>query len=512
MTKLSSLRQHDAALKTGISFLRKMKLSRIPAHITSIELFVEFSSVMNRIKRESEEDLLNRKITSDTKVATFIQVLMSSAVFAWYANKTPEFVFFAIRALKFSLLHGYGPYSPTSYAVCGMVCGRLGKFERADQLGRIALKLSTRFEAANVDCFTQYFYYTCIYHLFNKCNDLNQRLAHLYTNGIQAATLPWACTSAGARVMCAWLEGNMRLDKFISLAARHRDEMISYNKQRVLPTIQIYRQLALNLAGRSAEPSKLQGEEIKDLEEFQKQAQDDPVTLRRIVMAGVELAYFFDHDLDEAEKYTRRSLKKWREDQPLYSSFFIPLHRGLVWCKLYARSPSSLYRRRARQEAKILQRWKKAGLVNPGLLLKLLEAEIMAFIEGGGGGARRKCLRLRKDGWETVKEAFDDAIHSLAEHGFQHLAAFGAERAAVYFLSSLNSGGGNADAADNVEKESFARTYLLDAVEGYQSWRALGKVDDLHQRYEAYLPPDILGKYQEVSFSSFLTYGGDSQM
>ena len=457
MTNLSSLRRHREAFEMGRALIDNLNFCRIPPTISLPRLGFQILSTLHSVKRVPTEFLLEKQTTERKDVEAFVNALMSSSLFALFAGKFFDFLYLSMKALKMSLRYGYSPCTPAAFTIGAMVCAKLSKYREADRLGRIGLELSKRFDESAVDSFDMLIYYGSAHHLYNSYTDLPGCFEGISTLAVKRGNLSIACSAGVARVGATWFVGSLRLDRLISMAAVYRDEQIAFKKETFLPSVKIFRQLALNVAGRSQDPTVLEGEEIKNLEEFKKELEDDTMAQKGFVVASLQLAYLF-WDLDSAHDYAVQSAKSWSQDKQAHVAMFLPLYRGLIWCALYKRDNDNAYKKRAKKELKIFKDWEKAGLASRDCLNLLLEAEILTI------SSKRTEVQVRA--------AFDKAIASFQKFGFQHFAAMGAERAGSYF----------AETHDELAAHYFGR-----AVEGYSEWRAYGKVTFLKQRYPGFL-------------------------
>lgn len=453
MTNLSSLRRHDEALEMGLALLKNLNFCKIPSKLSISALLIQMMSTLRAVKKVPSHVLLKKEITERKDVEAFVNALMSSSIFALFAGKVLDFLYLSMKALKISLQYGYSPCTPAAFTVGAMVCAKLGKYKEADRLGKVALELSKWFEESVTDSFDMLIYYGSAHHLFNPYTELPDSYGGISTLALKRGNLTIACSAGVARVGATWFVGSLRLDKLIAMAAKYRNEQIAFKKETFLPATKMFRQLALNVAGRSINPAVLEGEEIKNLAELRKGFEGDAMAQKGFVVASLQLAYLFG-DLDTAHDFALQSAKSWSQDKQSHLAMFLPLYRGLIWCALYKRDEVAAYARNAKKELKIFKQWNKAGLASRMCLGLLLEAEVMTI--------------SAKTSREQAKAAFDKAIIELDQFGFNHFAAMGAERAAAYF-SGVN--------------DEMATEYLGRAIEGYTEWRAHGKVTYLREQF-----------------------------
>mmetsp|Transcript_1532 Transcript_1532/g.2041 ORF Transcript_1532/g.2041 Transcript_1532/m.2041 type:complete len:667 (-) Transcript_1532:23-2023(-) len=463
MSSLSSLRRHCEALQTGYILLRKMKFMWMPARVNSMHMMIEYALTLNAIRRQDDKSLLNKGEATDPLVEKYVRTLMQVVTFAWFADAHIEQTFLSLRALRISLQYGYTPHTGTSFALVGLVSGSLGNYQEARRLGQIAMRLQERFTSMEANLMTQYIYYTNIHHLHNTCSNLTDYLTEIRSTGLNTGNVCIACIAAGASVISAYNEGRIRLDRLASQAGHYREEQISYNKTTMMMVTRVYRQLILNMARRSSHnPAKLEGDEIKDFQEFMRKTGNDKLTQRHIITVSMQLAYHFG-DLERARFFATQNQKFWKKDHLSHHSLFMPFYRGLIWCQLHEREKGTKYKIKAKEELKTIRGWVNYGLAFRNIFVLFMEAEIMALVDG------KAIDGLRADVERTfVKEAYDNVISEATSFQYNHIAALAYERAGTYFARS-----------DHV----LAAEYLNKAVEGYNNWKAWGKIQFLRHKF-----------------------------
>lgn len=445
MSNLSSMQHHGEAMQTGLVLLRKKKMGWIPKHIGQAVLAVEVLSTLRQVKNLSDGELLGRANAVDERVAGYLRATIEAMICSWFANQWDEFVFLTMRAVKISLKYGYSSNSPTAFVIFGNICANLKKFRECERLGNVGVRLLARFSDPQADILTR-FQYTIADHLFTPIQGLSERYCEIHSTALRHCNVGVACMASGTRSIIAYLNGAVPLDKFVSICAQYRDEMIAYNKLKFLPVTRMGRQMALNMGGRNRRPSVLEGGEIKDLQAFREEIKHDPYSLRFCGFYSMQLAYMFG-DLDQAIVFARSNLRDWKVDLPTFPGMYMPFYRGLIWCSAYKRYGLREYKRFAKRELKIFQDWAKADLSCRRAFSMFLEAEIMALVE-------QKTL-------SEVKAGFELLLAELERVGMDNITALGAERAGMYFK----------DVDEQLSFEYFERSNAA-----YGEWRANGKV------------------------------------
>ena len=449
---LLSSRRPVEAMKEGKDMLRKMNVCQLPkGQTTAAHMGLEVAKTVLVLTKFGEEKLVEHKLTDDSAIEFFCESCIATVTSAHFAGSKENFVFFSLRALRLSLTHGYCKWTAPAMAMTAVVLGNLRLYSLSKKLCRVAQKVMQRFEAREADVLTLFMHYQFVFHMDNKLVNMGQKHTELYQLGISCGSIVWACLNSCVVISASFWEGSVCLDKLLLQANKYAEECVAYKKEMLLPVLSFYRQIILNLLGRNAAPSRLEGDAVNDMELFM--ADLDPANMRYFTSVATQCASFY-WDWDEARRHAQANRRTETGDHPIYFVGLNRFWRCLVWISLYERDGERSMRRRARKEYRMIETMIRHGLENKRELLLILDAEFDARIK-----------RKKRSSLSNTKAKYDKGIAAIDSIGFQHYGALVRERAGEFF-------------AKNGEATT-AKVYLDKAVEIYRDWKAMGKVRHL---------------------------------
>ncbi|MEL7002169.1 MAG: ATP-binding protein [Bacteroidota bacterium] len=236
--------------------------------------------------------------------------------------------------------------------------------------------------------------------------------------------------------------------------------MLKYKQETNYNYNEVYRQAALNLLGRSEDPTILAGEAYDEVKMAPiHESENDRAATFLIHINNLMLNYLF-HNYDKALDHAKLTRPLLDAVLAKYDVAVFWFYEGLVSIAAASEtrgSKKNVLLRRAKKNISQFKKWAKFSPVNHQHKLHLLVAE-MASLKGKH---------------EKARKYFDLAIKGAESGEFLNEEALSLERAAFYYLS--------------VGQDLVAENYLRKAYQTYKEWGAKAKMEDLKERFPKFL-------------------------
>ncbi len=377
-----------------------------------------------------------------------------------YISNKPMFTFLNMKSVSLSLEHGFTQNSTTGLACYAVVLVALyGEFERADELGELAVQLVMRYPDANqrsiVICFVRSYVTHWRRHLRSSIAafDLGTQLS------LESGNLNYL----GYHIFfkCLHLfhlgESLSELELLIKQTVVHLKRIENRISLDCLRPVQL---AVSNLLGKTEDDLVFSAEDItekaflQDCDRF-----GSPFANGLFMILKGTVLYRSGH-YREALACIRRAQEMAPHMPGCFSLSEIPRYHALTLTALYPESP-------AKEKPEILEEIKKHALQMENLALQcpenfrhthlMVEAEI---------------ARLENRNWQAQRH-YEDAIRLAGEQGFIQDEALAEELAGRFWREHGN--------------ETLAAVYLQHAHQDYREWGAGRNAARLEQRYPQFL-------------------------
>ncbi|MCL1465545.1 hybrid sensor histidine kinase/response regulator [Argonema galeatum] len=443
------------AVSTGLQVLKLLGVEFPPQPNPSDigQALGETAAILNGLRIEDLIDL--PQMTEPYKLAAMR--LLSSIFTPAYLGAAPELVPLTVcKQVPLSIQYGNASVSPFAYANYGLIlCGIVGDIDSGYQFGQLALSLLSKLNAQEIKAKTVFIVNLFIRHWKEHLRETLEPLVSTYSIGMETGDLEYAGYGLFLSSMFAYFSGK-ELTVLEREMAINRDAIHKLKQKTALNYLEIYRQVILNLLGKSENHCCLQGEACDEqiMLPLLQQA-NDKTGLYYIYWNKLLLSYWFENYSEAIENtvITEQYLNV------VVASPFIPLfhfYDSLVRLAVYADSTESeknalLDRVRDNQEK--MQKWAHHAPMNFLHKFYLVEAE------------RHRVLGEKVE----AIEMYDRAIALAKENEYINEEALAHELAAKFYLSW--------------GKQSIAQTYMTNAYYAYIRWGAIAKVKHLEEKY-----------------------------
>jgi len=442
------------AINTALQVLQQLEIN-FPKTPGQSDIHHELETIVDLLHEKEVESLIHLpEMTEPDKLAA-MKILSSITIAAYVAipNLMPLLV---TKQVSLSIQYGNAVISPFAYATFGLIlCGMIGNIEAGYQFGQLALRLLSQPRTHTLRARTLLSVNNFIIHRKEHTRELLQPLLEGYQIGLETGDLESAAYCAYTHCFQSYANGN-------GLAEVERDmaiygEAIHQIKQETALTWnQIFRQVVVNLMGRSTNPTQLIGEFYNDENELPKYAAaNDGSTIFTVHFNKLCLCYLFSEYAQAVQNAVLAETHLIRLTgaflQPLYY-LYDSLARLATYLDSGTQVQEEILKKVAVSQEKMKQ-WAHYAPMNYLHKYHLVEAE-KARVSG----------QLLE-----AEEFYEQAIQGARENAYLQEEALAYELAAKFYLGR--------------GREKIAQLYMKEAHYCYDRWGAIAKVKDLETRY-----------------------------
>ncbi|KAL3919492.1 MAG: hypothetical protein SGILL_003725 [Bacillariaceae sp.] len=459
-------RDHDMALKKGKAILSWLGLDIQvdPSDVKAEDIQDAESDCLFALEGRSVLDLLNEDRMEDDTIMSVLERMAKAAI---YSGKVLFVYYLGQVAIRICAERGISEYLPRIYMYTQMYYRKLDLNLMAYECAVTCKKLIDEVPHASIESYCTVTV-TCNngLQLFRPTRRAVPVYEECYEKCIEAGNTEFAFLVANSYGMAFFFSGfrisNHSVETFekIEESARACSQPPS-----VHAIFQVYRQLALNMQGRSADPVKFDGVAMKEcelLEQFEPGSAPYKQTLRDLSSCKT-MAALIHKDMPTL-KSTITTLQE-------YPDFDILLHRfnmRLVWQALGAfllarETRDSTYKKIAEKYRKLYKKGAEQGNPNATAISLCLEAEN-----------------------KQSKVNYNSAIEACRKHEFLHLEALMNENCGRY--------------QEKQRKYSKAEEYIQEAFTLYQEYGANVKVRQLLDEFDFLKSDDVCKNVDPSTF------------
>ena len=449
--------QPQAAVETGLTILKLLGVI-IPQKPGKVRTLLDLLKSKHILEGREIDNLVNSSLMEDPYKLAAMRIMsrISSAAFFVAPNVFPFIVF---QEVALSLKYGNAPESSFAYVSYGLImCKVVEDIDIAYQLGRLSLEILKNFDnhqIAYLKCRTILVANTFIRHRKEHLQVTLNPLQQAYFFGLETGDMEYVSHCAFVYCYYSYLTGK----ELNNLAA----EMASYSKilkqikqQRNLALNELYRQVVLNLLGKSRHSCQLNGEAYEEAKMFPLHLEaGDGSVLHRVHLEKLILCYLFQN-YQQALEHSQQAERYLQSVEAMIAYTLFHCYDSLTRLALYPTANSIEQKailKKVIYNQKKLSKWVEYAPQNHLQKFYLVEAE------------RYRVLGLNRE----AREAYEYAINLAKKHEFIQDEALGNELAAQFYL-------GNGET-------KFAQAYLQEAYYCYHKWGAKSKYEELERCY-----------------------------
>ena len=459
------------AVKTALTVLKLLGV-RFPEKPNKLNILLGLIRTKIALIGKRIEDLINLpEMTDPYKLAAArILVCVGSAAYLTIPELFPLLVFKTVNLL---VKHGNASVSPVAYASYGIIlCGVMGDIDSGYQFGKLALRLSERFNAKELKAKTILIFCDFIQHWKEHIRETLNLLLEGYQSGLESGDIEYACYCAFVHSCHSHISGE-NLQRLEREMASYSGVMGQLKYKFILHLNELYRQAVLNLMGKTGNPCHLIGESYDEEKMLPiHQQANDRSGIFFLYFNKLMLCYLFQEYPQAVENAAM--VEKYLDGAtalPFVSLFhFYDSLAGLAMFPNVQKSEQKRLLKKVTANQKKMKKWAHHAPMNHLQRFYLVEAE--------------RASVLSQDG--TAREYYDKAISLAQENGYINEEALAHELASKFYLARGQA--------------HLSHHYLRESHYAYQQWGALAKVKDLETRY-----PEVFAQAKTVPLTTMST-------
>lgn len=431
----------------------------MPARPNRLHLLQARALLKWRMRGKTAEDLARLPVMREGRIAAVARISTQLGTVA-FMRQPSLFPLLIYGGLAACVALGNNKQIAHAYAGYGMLLATAhGDIPRAQAFGRLAIDVAERMHANQARGRALMMHNGFIRHWREPLQTSLDPLLEAYRLTADAGDFEYAAHALNVHGYYAYYTGT-HLGTFADEMTAHREKIAELKQSGMLHHATTLRQVALNLAGESEDPTRLDADPEGADQASEGEIDRDYQFLLSVHTLKTELAYRFGK-YDEALASARQVRRHLDSDLGLYTVVVFHFYEALA-CLALARGRCGWIERRrllrrARRDRRRLRYWAYHNPHNCEHKCCLVDAET---------------ARLKGD-YLGAHDRYDRAIELAAERGFRHEAALAAEKAA--------------EMHHETGRDTLAGPYLVRARDAYRRWGADAKVRDLERRYERLL-------------------------
>ena len=464
-TVCATLGQYDEMEEISVQALEELGW-QIPSRKNSDmsdqvrNLLIETSE---KLKDLTDQDIFSMPYLEDQKIVSVSRLMVGLWSSGYYRGISELMDYATFHLILLSLKHGLSPLSAFAFACHAVYLRRLNKLKSAFRWGELAVELSNKFVDVNVrgKVYAVFAHVCAIFGLPMREMIVFYKKSFSYNlESGDAAYIGWQLM---ALVWCRFCSGDP-LNKVLQV---NRDHAVHINKTKDVVSINIFKfqhHLFRALMGDTSEPGSLSSSEFDENLWFQEVLSKEYKLVESWYYCfKVQLCYLHE-EYERAIEFTDLAEKTRRYTFELWWATEFVFYQGLALAAQWsAESPEQqkLFLVKIKEVMGKIKEWQDVYKVNFRHKYLLLSAEI-ARIE---------------DRYLDALENYDLSIGIAHKQGFLHHEAIANELAALFFLKQ--------------GREKIARSYFVDAYQGYLRWGVARKLRVLEEHYSHLLFQEI---------------------
>lgn len=451
----SSNGHHARAIEAAAAGLRVLGM-RIPTRGSTLAVLWDLVAVRRRLRGRAIAELADLPRVEDPTIDVMMKLLIAYGTAGYFVD--PRLMSVGMmRITRLTLRHGTTDVSSFGFAGYAMVLsGVLGHYERATELGQLALALNERYANATLESKLGVLNGMFLVPWTRPFEQARALLERAFVSGIRNGDLAYTSYSGATHSTLHFLQG-VSLDETSAMTAAKLPVVKRTLASDMASIVLTVHRMSLCFRGLTDAPPSFASD---DWDEYAFVASLDdartPLASYYYRLAKLITKVHF-HDLQDADALVEEIRDRLdaafgnptRVDfyffETLWAAAVFPTSRPTKRWKL---------RRRMQANLKRMARWARSSPDNYEARHLLMRAEVERCI----GGRNADPVRL-----------YDLALWSARKSGAPHLEGLAFELAAAY--------------SDARGHQIAVRRYAEGALEAYQRWKAAAKVAYLERRY-----------------------------
>uniref|UniRef100_A0A7S4NFI6 Anaphase-promoting complex subunit 5 n=2 Tax=Odontella aurita TaxID=265563 RepID=A0A7S4NFI6_9STRA len=443
------------AISTGIQVLGLLG-EEFPSDLSNSSAREELLLTQKLLSMKTEDELLSLLAMENSEklnAMKFLNVIANVTA----AERRELLELLVCRMIRLSLSYGLCNESAVAFSIYGTLINcHFGDYEGGLQFGKLALAISQKLRATDIICRVHCIVYGFLSNWIQPMQSSLLSLKEAVDIGLAAGDTECAMMSAHLYTGTALYSG-IPLGTLYGEMKLYAKQMMEYGQQYTWTYNKPLRQVALNLLGRSADPTKLVGEEMDEdnLLENAEVVGNQALVVSIIYFYKMWLLFLFgEYELagQMAEKCESESI----EEHMVHRFGIVCNHafyRGLIALVLSRDQDTTKYATIIEKAMEQMKAWASLTAWNCQHKVELLTAECEYYAGN----------------FNDAAIAYDHAAELAAKHRFVHEEALSLERAGIFYLETGN--------------QPVASDYFSRAHDCYMKWGACSKAMHLKKKF-----------------------------
>ncbi|MFZ6029063.1 MAG: GAF domain-containing protein [Chloroflexota bacterium] len=443
-----------AALQSGFEALALLDVV-LPSESGEIDRFVRDMRAKYGAQIPAIAELAKRPEMQNPDHVATMHILSKMAVPAHQIR--PELLpVLTLTMLSMTFEHGNSPLTAFAYGWYGaLLCGTYAACEAGYAFGRLSIEMLDLYNATDLRTKVSYLYNVFVRPWREHVRETVEPLQKIYRLGSEVGDLDYAYLGALHSCSHLFFSGS-ELDHIAQQQARYLDITDKFRLEFYSHFGKIWGQTILNLIGKCQDPYRLKGDLLDEAEWLPLWiAQKNNVLVFCYYTCKTFLLYLFG-DYPGALETARLGEEYGKGGEGfVYQSLHHFIYALALLANYSAAEPAGRQEILVKVDSLLdkMRRWSEQAPMNFQHKADLIEAE-KARIQGQVG--------------EAI-ELYGRAIQGAREHGYIHEEALAYECEAAFYLA--------------LGREDFAQFSLTKARDGYRTWGATRKVENLKKRH-----------------------------
>ncbi|HEY9829398.1 MAG TPA: serine/threonine-protein kinase PknK, partial [Stenomitos sp.] len=286
------------AINTALQVLQQLGV-RFPEKPSQSDIRLELDTIILRFSDSSIEDLIHLPEMTDPDKLAAMRILSSITIAAQIT--APNLIpLLASKQVNLSMEYGNAFVSPFAYATFGLIlCGMVGNIEAGYEFGQLALRLLSQPDTHSLKARTLDIVNNFIIHWKEHARVLLKPLLEAYQIGLETGDLESAAYCAYTYCFQSYANGKELVEVEHDMVT-YGEIIYQIKQETAYAWNQIFRQVIINLMGRSVNPCRLMGESYNEENELpQYEATNDGSTIFTVHFNKLFLCYLFS-EYDQA--------------------------------------------------------------------------------------------------------------------------------------------------------------------------------------------------------------------
>jgi PAS domain S-box-containing protein len=463
----------SVALNTAFEMLNKLG-EEIPKYSTPAHIERILDATMASLGERKIEELINLpEMTDPFKLAAMS--ILATVTSAAYIGAPELFPLIVCKGVNLSVAYGNTSDSAVAYVAFGVILCKKGEdIPSGYRFGRLSLNLVKRFNAREHEAKVNHVASCYITHWKKHVLETLGSALKGYYSGLETGDLEFAGYGVYCHGKHAFFAGRP-LPEVESEMVRYGEAIKKLKQETPARYNDIFHQAVLNLLGKSADPTILEGDAYKETTMVPRhQKANDRLAIMFVHFSKLVLCYLFENYAQAIENANLAESEISRAaGGPLAVSLF-HFYDSLAKLAAYSDCPPSVQKAcllKVAANQKKLRAWATHAPMNHSHKFHMVEAELSRVL-----GNDLHAL-----------EHYNQAIMLAGENGYINEEALANELAAKYWLDR--------------SKKALAAPLMQRAHDCYTLWGARGKILQIEKKY-----PQLLSRKVNDTGSSSLSH------